>query len=93
MTDAQRREARIESLTTTSFLLPAVIIILFLSLFPLIASLYISLSRLEFAGGGVQLNFVGLEQLRAARHRVSINRALSAYLELRTGASNRGRAR
>lgn len=43
-----------------SFVLPAVLFILFLAIFPLIISLYVSLSRLQFVRGGIQLNFVGL---------------------------------
>jgi multiple sugar transport system permease protein len=42
------------------FILPAVIVILAFSIFPLLASLYVSLSRLAFSEGGVELKFVGL---------------------------------
>jgi multiple sugar transport system permease protein len=42
----------------TVFILPAVVVILGFSIFPLLASL--SLSRLSFAQGGVELKFVGL---------------------------------
>src|SRR4029453_14001465 len=41
------------------FIWPTVIVILCLSLFPLIASVAISLSRLGFTRGGVNLKFVG----------------------------------
>jgi multiple sugar transport system permease protein len=41
------------------FIWPTVLVILFLSLFPLIASLAISLSRLSFQSGGVELKLVG----------------------------------
>ena len=41
------------------FILPAVLIILAFSIFPLLASLYVSLSRLSFSQGGVELKFVG----------------------------------
>ena len=40
--------------------MPAVLVVLFLSVFPLIVSLYISMARLKFAKGGFQLTFVGL---------------------------------
>jgi multiple sugar transport system permease protein len=40
--------------------MPAVLIVLFLSIFPLIISLYISLAQLKFARGGFELAFVGL---------------------------------
>lgn len=52
--------SRRDQFTTASFILPAVLIILFLSIFPLIISLYVSLTRLQFARGGIQLTFVGL---------------------------------
>lgn len=57
---AQRVATRRDQLTTASFILPAVLIILFLSIFPLIMSLFVSLTRLQFARGGIQLIFVGL---------------------------------
>ena len=41
------------------FIWPTVLLVLFLSLFPLIASLALSLSRLSFNQGGVVLQFVG----------------------------------
>lgn len=49
-----------DRVSVASFILPAVFIILFLSIFPLIVSLYISLTRLQFVKGGFQLTFVGL---------------------------------
>jgi multiple sugar transport system permease protein len=51
---------RAERLTGSVFLLPAVLALLFLSIFPLIVSLYISLSRFRIARGGFELTFVGL---------------------------------
>jgi multiple sugar transport system permease protein len=42
------------------FLWPAVLSILVLSIFPFIASLYLSLARFKFVKGGFELNFVGL---------------------------------
>lgn len=48
-----------DRVSIASFILPAVFIILFLSIFPLVISLYIALSRLQFVRGGVQLTFVG----------------------------------
>ncbi|HET9755164.1 MAG TPA: sugar ABC transporter permease [Candidatus Limnocylindrales bacterium] len=41
------------------FIWPTVLFILFLSLFPLVASLALSLSRLSFHQGGVDLKFIG----------------------------------
>ncbi len=42
------------------FIWPAVLLILFLSIFPLVASVVLSVSRVAFKGGGVDLSFVGL---------------------------------
>src|ERR1041385_1546683 len=41
-------------------LLPGVLVVLLLSIFPLIISLYLTVIRLTFVKGGVQINFVGL---------------------------------
>jgi multiple sugar transport system permease protein len=43
------------------FILPAVAVILAFSIFPLLASFYVSLSRLGFSEGGVELKFVGFD--------------------------------
>jgi multiple sugar transport system permease protein len=40
-------------------LLPAILIVLFLSIFPLIVSLFLSFARVTFARGGVNIAFVG----------------------------------
>jgi len=49
----------------SSFLImPAVLAILFLSLFPLLVSLFLSLSRFKFVPGGFQFTFVGLANYR-----------------------------
>ncbi len=40
--------------------MPAVLVVLFISVFPLIVSLYLSLSRFRFVKGGFTLEFVGL---------------------------------
>src|SRR5258708_28702746 len=42
-------------------LLPGILIVLLLSVFPLIISLYLSASRVDFVKGGIQVVFVGLE--------------------------------
>jgi len=42
------------------FILPAVLVVLFLSIFPLFLSLSLSLSRLKFVKGGFEIKFVGL---------------------------------
>jgi multiple sugar transport system permease protein len=47
-----------------AFIWPALLVVLFVSIFPLFASLYISLSRLELARGGFQFHFIGLANFR-----------------------------
>lgn len=42
-----------------ALLLPAIVIILFLSIFPLIVSLYLSFAKVAFVRGGVNITFVG----------------------------------
>ena len=51
----------LERTSGSIFLWPAVLALLFLSIFPLIVSFYISLSRFSIALGGFELKFVGLD--------------------------------
>ena len=53
--------ARLDRSAGLVFILPAVLVILGFSIFPLLASLYVSLSRLSFSEGGVELKFVGFD--------------------------------
>lgn len=57
---SDRLSARMEQHAPAVFLMPAVLVILFVSVFPLIISLYISLSRFKFVKGGFSLKFIGL---------------------------------
>lgn len=41
------------------FLSPSVLFVLFLSIFPLVASLYLSMSRIRFVKGGFEITFIG----------------------------------
>jgi multiple sugar transport system permease protein len=52
--------SRLDRVAGPVFILPAVIVILAFSIFPLLASLYVSLTQLTFNEGGVDLKFVGL---------------------------------
>jgi multiple sugar transport system permease protein len=47
-----------------AFIWPALTAILFVSIFPLIVSLYISLSRLRLVRGGFEFRFIGLDNFR-----------------------------
>lgn len=49
-----------ERQATTSFVLPAVLLLFFLSIFPLLVSAYLSLTRFLFVPGGFALRWVGL---------------------------------
>jgi multiple sugar transport system permease protein len=60
----QRLGTRAERLASNVFVWPAILVVLLLSIFPLIVSLYLSLSRLKFVKGGFELNFVGLANYR-----------------------------
>ena len=45
------------------FILPSVLIVLLLSIFPLIISAYLALTRVQFVPGGFDITFVGTRQL------------------------------
>lgn len=47
-----------------AFILPAVLVVLLLAVFPLFVSLYLSLARLKFVAGGFELAWVGLNNYR-----------------------------
>jgi multiple sugar transport system permease protein len=47
-----------------AFIWPALLVILFVSVFPLLVSLFLSLSRLEFVPGGFEIDFIGLDHFR-----------------------------
>jgi multiple sugar transport system permease protein len=52
---------RLEHSAPAMFVMPAVVLVLFISILPLILSLYLSLVQLTFVPGGFKLNFVGLQ--------------------------------
>ena len=56
--------ATVERAARSVFILPSVLALLFLSVFPLIASLYVSLARFNIAKGGFTLTFVGLDNYK-----------------------------
>ena len=56
--------SRGERLASATFVLPAVLVVLFLSIFPLIVSLYLSLSRFQLVKGGFDIRFIGLLNYR-----------------------------
>jgi multiple sugar transport system permease protein len=56
--------SRSERLIRASFIWPALLVVLFLSIFPLYVSLYLSLARISFVPGGFEIRFVGLDNYR-----------------------------
>lgn len=60
----QRVGRRAERLAGNIFIWPAVLVVLFLSIFPLLLSLYMSLTRFRFVKGGFEFRFVGLANYR-----------------------------
>jgi multiple sugar transport system permease protein len=56
----ERMNDRAEHLAGSAFIMPAVLVVLMLAIFPLIISLYLSLSRFKFVRGGFEIAFVGL---------------------------------
>src|SRR5262245_42014261 len=56
--------SRAERLASSIFVLPAVLVVLFMSIFPLLISLYLSLSRFQLAKGGFDIKFIGLLNYR-----------------------------
>ena len=53
-----------DRLAGSVFILPTVLALLFLSIFPLITSLYVSLAKFDIALGGFKLIFVGLDNYK-----------------------------
>jgi multiple sugar transport system permease protein len=49
----------VDRTTANIFIMPAVLVVLLLSIFPLLVSLYLSLSRLKLVKGGIEFRFVG----------------------------------
>ena len=60
----RRLNAWAEHLAGSVFILPAVLVVLFLAIFPLIISLYLSLSHFKFVKGGFEIKFAGLANYR-----------------------------
>jgi len=61
---AARASLRASVPVRAAFIWPALLAILFVSIFPLLVSLYISLSRLKLVRGGFQFRFIGLDNYR-----------------------------
>lgn len=53
-----------ERIAGNVFILPSVLVVLLLAIFPLVVSLYMSLSRFKFVKGGFELKFVWLANYR-----------------------------
>lgn len=55
-----QRQGTADRLAPSVFIMPAVLIVLAMSIFPLLVSLYLSLSRFRLAKGGFSFSFIGL---------------------------------
>lgn len=55
-----RSASRADRLASSVFIMPAVLVVLFLAIFPLLVSLYLSLSHFKFVKGGFEIKFAGL---------------------------------
>jgi multiple sugar transport system permease protein len=51
---------RVDRHAPAVFIMPAVLVVLGMSIFPLLISLYLSLSRFKFVKGGFELDYIGL---------------------------------
>src|SRR6266498_3346227 len=56
--------SRTERFAGSIFVAPAVLVVLFMSIFPLVVSLYLSLSRFQLVKGGFDIKFIGLLNYR-----------------------------
>ena len=56
--------SRADRLAPAVFILPAVLVVLAMSIFPLIVSLYLSLTRFKLGKGGFSFDFIGLQNYR-----------------------------
>ena len=59
-----RVSAWLDTSSSSLYLLPAIVVVLFLSIFPLIISLYLSLANIKFVRGGFEITFEGLANYR-----------------------------
>jgi multiple sugar transport system permease protein len=55
-----RVTSRADRLASSVFIMPSVLVVLLLAIFPLLVSLYLSLSHFKFVKGGFEIKFVGL---------------------------------
>jgi multiple sugar transport system permease protein len=51
---------RLDQHAPAVFIMPAVLVVLGMSIFPLLVSAYLSLSRFKFVKGGFELKYIGL---------------------------------
>ena len=57
---AERLSGLLDRHAPAVFIMPAVLLVLAMSIFPLLVSAYLSLSRFRFVKGGFELKFIGL---------------------------------
>jgi multiple sugar transport system permease protein len=59
-----RLGAQYERMVRSAFLWPAILVLLFVSIFPLVVSLYLSFSDVELVRGGFNIHWIGLDNFR-----------------------------
>ena len=73
---------RHDTISRSALLLPTVVIVLFLSIFPLIISLYLSFTRVTFVRGGINILFVGFRNYEKYLFGTNQRHLLGAFGEI-----------
>lgn len=60
----QKLSAWLDRVSGNAFLLPAILVVLALAVFPLILSLYMSLTRFKFVKGGFEFEWIGVDNYK-----------------------------
>jgi multiple sugar transport system permease protein len=60
----RKLSAWLDKVSSNAFILPAILVVLALSVFPLIISLYMSLTRFKFVKGGFEFEWIGFDNYK-----------------------------
>ena len=60
MKNKDRYLTDLDSWSPAVFLMPSILVVLFVSIFPLIGSLYMAFSRFKFVKGGIEFKYIGI---------------------------------
>jgi multiple sugar transport system permease protein len=75
----KERPASLNDRSRYVLLLPAVLVVMFLSIFPLLLSIFTSLSKIRFVKGGFEVTYVGLTNYRKLLQGSGQRRFLGAF--------------